>query len=153
MQLPKVRFEREIRPSRLENVFGSSGKVFVALIVISLVFGFGIPIAVYACIFRGGFSHDNADWGNFGFYLSGVAGPFFSFASFVGLILTLNYTIKEKQDDDAQVLFFRYIDAVLKQNYMNSRDTAALKKLYDMLCLDVKNGVAGNPLPSVKEIR
>ena len=123
------------------------------LIVISLIFGLGVPLLVYALVFRGGFSSDNADWGNFGLYLAGISGPFFSFASFVGLMLTLNNSIKEKEDDDAQVLFFRYIDAVLKQNYQNTRDTAALKKLYDDLCNAVKSGVASAQLPTSKEIK
>jgi hypothetical protein len=128
--------------------------VFVGLILIALAVGFGAPLLVYALVFRSGFSHDNADWGNFGLYLAGISGPFFSFASFVGLILTLNNSIKEKEGDDAQVLFFRYIDAVLKQNVQNMRDTAALKKLYDRLCTTVKNGeVSDIPLPSAKEIQ
>ncbi|MCK9170399.1 MAG: hypothetical protein M0P01_08295 [Treponema sp.] len=145
---------RDRRNSFTYRIFGDSGSVFVGLIFISLAVGFGIPLLVYTLVFRGGFSHDNADWGNFGLYLAGIAGPFFSFASFVGLILTLNNSIKEKEGDDAQVLFFRYIDAVLKQNMQNTRDTAALKKLYDRLCMTVKNGdVSDNPLPSAKEIQ
>jgi hypothetical protein len=138
---------------KFDSPLGSSGRIFVWLIVVSLVFGLGLPLLVYIFAFHNGFSSESNDWGNFGLYLSGISGPFFSFASFVGLILTLNYTIKEKEDDDAQVLFFHYIDAVLKQNYQNTRDTAALKRLYDELCQDVKNGVAGNPLPTVKEIK
>ncbi len=156
MRLPGIKLSKNRhirRMAGIEIMLGNSGRIFLTLIIVSLIFGLGIPILIYICVFRGGFSSDNADWGNFGLYLAGISGPFFSFASFVGLILTLNYTIKEKQDDDAQVLFFRYIDAVLKQNYMNSRDTAVLKKLYDVLCQDVKKGIAGNPLPSVKEIR
>lgn len=138
---------------RFSESIGNSGKIFVWLIVISLIFGLGVPLLVYALVFRGGFSSDNADWGNFGLYLAGISGPFFSFASFVGLMLTLNNSIKEKEDDDAQVLFFRYIDAVLKQNYQNTRDTAALKKLYDDLCNAVKSGVASAQLPTSKEIK
>jgi hypothetical protein len=142
------------KQSRLAELFGDSGTLFVWLIAVSLIFGLGVPLLVYALVFRGGFSNDNADWGNFGLYLAGISGPFFSFASFVGLILTLNNSIKEKEGDDAQVLFFRYIDAVLKQNVQNQHDTASLKKLYDELCLTVKNGdVSDNPLPSSKEIK
>jgi hypothetical protein len=145
---------RERYNSFFYRIFGDSSAVFILLILISLTIGFGIPLFVYAFVFRGGFSHDNADWGNFGLYLAGIAGPFFSFASFVGLILTLNNSIKEKEGDDAQVLFFHYIDAVLKQNMQNIRDTATLKKLYDNLCMTVKNGeISGNPLPSAKEIQ
>ncbi len=145
---------RDRRDSFAYRIFGDSSSVFVGLILISLVIGFGIPLLVYALVFRGGFSHDNADWGNFGLYLAGIAGPFFSFASFVGLILALNNSIKEKEGDDAQVLFFRYIDAVLKQNMQNTRDAAALKKLYDSLCATVKSGdISGNPLPSAKEVQ
>jgi hypothetical protein len=145
---------RHGRTSRFADLLGDFGTMFIWLIVISLVFGIGLPLLVYALVFRGGFSSNNADWGNFGLYLAGISGPFFSFASFVGLIMTLNNSIKEKEGDDAQVLFFRYIDAVLKQNYQNTRDTVALKKLYEELCITVKSGtVSGTPLPSVKEIR
>jgi hypothetical protein len=147
-------FDKSRRYSRFESVFGDSSTAFIALILISILTGFGIPLLVYVLVFRGGFSHDNADWGNFGLYLAGISGPFFSFASFVGLILTLNNSIKEKEGDDAQVLFFRYIDAVLKQNVQNTRDTAALKKMYDELCATVKSGgVSGTPLPSAKDIK
>ena len=104
---PKYLDKKEKDPHFVENTFGSSGKMFARLIVISLIFGLGIPLLVYALVFRGGFSTDNADWGNFGLYLAGISGPFFSFASFVGLILTLNNSIKEKEGDDAQVLLDR----------------------------------------------
>lgn len=140
--------------SIIETTFGSSGKMFVILIIISLIFGLGIPLLVYALVFRGGFSHDNVDWGNFGLYLAGISGPFFSFASFVGLMLTLNNSIKEKEGDDAQVLFFRYIDAVLKQNTQNERDAAALKKIYENLYSVVRTGeISGTSLPDLKEIK
>ena len=140
---------------RMKNSLDSigTGKIFLYLIIISLLFGLGLPILIYVLKFRGGFSSDNADWGDFGLYLSGISGPFFSFASFVGLILTLNYSIQEKKDDEAQVLFFRYIDAVLKQNYMNERDAAALKRLYDGLCQDVSQGIERKSLPPVAEIK
>ncbi|MFA6938311.1 MAG: hypothetical protein WCQ67_08780 [Treponema sp.] len=150
---PKYLDKKEKDPHFVENTFGSSGKMFARLIVISLIFGLGIPLLVYALVFRGGFSTDNADWGNFGLYLAGISGPFFSFASFVGLILTLNNSIKEKEGDDAQVLFFRYIDAVLKQNVQNERDTAALKKIYDQVCSVVKSGdMSDNSMPNIKDI-
>lgn len=155
-----TKFQRQILKVRerhfglLEKTFGNTGHIFIALIIISLVFGLGLPLLIYALVFRGGFSHDNADWGNFGLYLAGISGPFFSFASFVGLILTLNNSIKEKEGDNAQVLFFRYIDAVLKQNTQNERDTVALKKIYDRIYTVIQSGeMSGTSLPDIKEVK
>jgi hypothetical protein len=122
------------------------------LIIIALVFGLGAPLAVYFIAFHGGFSKNSIDWGNFGLYLSGISGPFFSFASFLGLILALTNSIQEKKDDNAQELFFRYIEAVLKQNEQNARDAQMLKSFYDKICSQPLTQATKSELPATKEI-
>lgn len=126
------------------------GKPYIVLIVVSLVVGLIIPLSIFLYVFKGDFSHDTSDWGNFGLFMEGIAGPFFSFASFFGLILTLNQSIREKKDDDAQEIFFRYIDSVTQQNDQASKDAAALKTLYNRMLKPQK--YAGG-LPNRQELR
>jgi hypothetical protein len=126
------------------------GKQYYALIIISLVLGFVIPLAIFFIAFDGRISTDIADWGNFGLFMEGIAGPFFSFASFFGLILTLNQSIREKKDDDAQELFFRYIDSITAQSEQAAKDASALKTLYNRMLRPEK--YAGG-LPSRQELR
>src|SRR5574344_2582248 len=126
------------------------GKQYYALIIISLVLGFVIPLAIFFIAFDGRISTDIADWGNFGLFMEGIAGPFFSFASFFGLILTLNQSIREKKDDEAQEIFFRYIDSVIKQSEQASKDATALKSLYNRMLKPQK--YAGG-LPDRQELR
>ena len=126
------------------------GKQYYVLIVISLVVGFIAPFAIFFITFKGKISSDIADWGNFGLYMEGIAGPFFSFASFFGLILTLNQSIREKKDDVAQELFFRYIDSITAQHEQAAKEAAALKALYNRMLRPEK--YAGG-LPSRQELR
>lgn len=127
-------------------------KSYAWLLIIALVFGLGAPLATYFIAFHGGFSKDSTDWGNFGLYLSGISGPFFSFASFFGLILALTNSIQEKKDDNAQDLFFRYIEAVLKQNEQNAKDAQLLKSFYDKICSQPLTKASNNELPTTREI-
>jgi len=109
------------------------GKQYYLLIVISLVVGLVVPLCIFFIAFEGRISKDIDDWGNFGLFMEGIAGPFFSFASFFGLILTLNQSVREKKDDEAQELFFRYIDSISAQSSQAAKDAAALKSLYNRM--------------------
>jgi hypothetical protein len=125
---------------------------YIWLIILSLFIGLGVPLGVYFIAFHHGFSTNSNDWGNFGLYLSGISGPFFSFASFVGLILALTNSIQEKKDDNAQVLFFRYVDAVMKQNEQNAHDAQQLKQYYDTYCYQSITEATTMKHPTVHEI-
>lgn len=126
------------------------GKPYIILIVISLFIGLVVPLSIFLFVFHGDFSRNTTDWGNFGLFMEGIAGPFFSFASFFGLILTLNQSIREKKDDEAQEIFFRYIDSVIKQSEQASKDATALKSLYNRMLKPQK--YAGG-LPDRQELR
>src|SRR5574344_584299 len=126
------------------------GRQYYLLIIISLAVGFIAPLVFFFVAFKGHISHDISDWGNFGLFMEGIAGPFFSFASFFGLILTLNPSIRENKDDEAQEIFFRYIDSVIKQSEQASKDATALKSLYNRMLKPQK--YAGG-LPDRQELR
>ena len=126
------------------------GRQYYLLIIISLAVGFIAPLVFFFVAFKGHISHDISDWGNFGLFMEGIAGPFFSFASFFGLILTLNQSIREKKDDDAQELFFRYIDSITAQRDQAAKDASALKTLYNKMVHPEK--YTGG-LPSRQELR
>lgn len=147
----KIQFINQQKDFRIYHETTSLiGKPYIILIVISLLIGLVVPLSIFLFVFHGDFSRNTTDWGNFGLFMEGIAGPFFSFASFFGLILTLNQSIREKKDDEAQEIFFRYIDSVIKQSEQASKDATALKSLYNRMLKPQK--YAGG-LPDRQELR
>lgn len=147
----KIQFINQQKDFRIYHETTSLiGKPYIILIVISLFIGLVVPLSIFLFVFHGDFSRNTTDWGNFGLFMEGIAGPFFSFASFFGLILTLNQSIREKKDDEAQEIFFRYIDSVIKQSEQASKDATALKSLYNRMLKPQK--YAGG-LPDRQELR
>src|SRR5574344_15173 len=147
----KIQFINQQKDFRIYHETTSLiGKPYIILIVISLLIGLVVPLSIFLFVFHGDFSRNTTDWGNFGLFMEGIAGPFFSFASFFGLILTLNQSIREKKDDEAQEIFFRYIDSVIKQSEQASKDATALKSLYNRMLKPQK--YAGG-LPDRQDLR
>src|SRR5574344_2699652 len=147
----KIQFINQQKDFRIYHETTSLiGKPYIILIVISLLIGLVVPLSIFLFVFHGDFSRNTTDWGNFGLFMEGIAGPFFSFASFFGLILTLNQSIREKKDDDAQELFFRYIDSITAQRDQAAKDASALKTLYNKMVHPEK--YTGG-LPSRQELR
>ncbi|MHC5354582.1 putative phage abortive infection protein [Myroides sp. LJL115] len=64
------------------------------LITISLLLGF-IIVFSYPYFLGWDISDDDRNWASYGSFLGGLLGPFFSFMSFIGILITLNLQSKQ----------------------------------------------------------